>query len=328
MTITGEGDLALLQSRLERGGTGRKADVTPNTITRTYEWPQVLAAGDLQADVDGFLRGLDTGSVEIAQQIATRNGELAPLATRLLSERQREIRESRAYLGNLRLTVRRDPDTDTVIPALPRRVPAPGATPATTTRSRDAASGRPTPAVRPAAPVVDLPTLDDFYDHVVTVLGVVAIGFERSPRNFADAEEETLRDFILVTLNSHYEGAATGETFNGAGKTDVLVRHGMDNAFIGECKIWGGEAKAAKTFDQLLSYTTWRDNRLALIFFVRNKNLERVITTTREWLQRRPEFGAWESGVPDGQLRCNLRWEDSARKEGRLTIFFVHLPAA
>jgi hypothetical protein len=39
-----------------------------------------------------------------------------------------------------------------------------------------------------------------------------------------------------VTLNSHYEGAATGETFNGTGKTDILVRHGLDNAFIGQCK--------------------------------------------------------------------------------------------
>ena len=326
VTVTADGDLTLLQSRLGRGGTGRKADVGANALTRVYEWPQVLPSGDLQADVDDFLQELETGSAEIAEQIAARNGELAPLAAMLLSERQHKIRESRAYLGDLRLTVTRDPAADTVIPALPARVPAPGARRAATTRTPSTLR-QPTPASPPAtSATLDRPTLDDFYDHVVTVLGAVAIGFERSPRRFADAEEEALRDFILVTLNSHYEGAATGETFNGAGRTDILVRYGMDNAFIGECKFWGGEVKLAETFEQLLGYTTWRDNRLALIFFVRNKNLEPVITTTREWLAVRPEFGAWESSAPDGQLRCTLRWEELARKEGRLTIFFVHLP--
>jgi hypothetical protein len=172
------------------------------------------------------------------------------------------------------------------------------------------------------------PTLDAFYDHVVVVLGAVTIGFERSPRRFANAEEETLRDFILVTLNSHYEGAATGETFNGAGKTDILVRHGLDNAFIGECKFWSGEAKLAETFDQLLGYTTWQDNRLALILFVRNKKMQPVIETARAWLAARPEFGCWKDGAPDGQLRCSLRWEDPARKEGRMTVFLVHLPVS
>lgn len=41
-------------------------------------------------------------------------------------------------------------------------------------------------------------------------------------------------------------------------------------SFICECKFWGGERKLAETFEQLLGYTTWQDNRLALIFFVRN----------------------------------------------------------
>ena len=152
------------------------------------------------------------------------------------------------------------------------------------------------------------------------------MGFERTPRPFAAAQEEDLRDFILVTLNSHYEGTATGETFNGDGKTDILVRHGMDNAFIGECKIWSGESKLEEAFEQLLGYTTWRDNRLALIFFVRNRNLAPVIATTRAFLEATPEFGAWEPETPEGQLRCTLRWEDEARKEARLTVFFVHLP--
>jgi hypothetical protein len=34
-----------------------------------------------------------------------------------------------------------------------------------------------------------------------------------------------------------------GETENGTGKTDILVRHEGANAFIGECKFWNDPAK-------------------------------------------------------------------------------------
>jgi hypothetical protein len=253
-------------------------------------------------------------------EIQNRNDELPGLAEELLIARQREVGDSRAYLGDLRLSVTRDTDADTTIPPLPSPRPGPRA-PTARTGTRTIATVAPG-----SLPALHQPTLDQFYDHVVAVLAAVAVGFERSPRRFADAEEEALRDFILVTLNSHYEGAATGETFNGTGKTDILVRHGLDNAFIGECKFWGGETKLAQTFDQLLGYTTWQDNRLALVLFVRNRKMQPVIDTARIWLAARSEFGNWKTGAPDGQLRCSLRWDDPARKEGRLTVFLVHLP--
>lgn len=326
VTVVGDGDLRLLKSRLNRGGAGRKVDLHTGGLSRIYEWPQVLPGAELQGDVDQFLADLDAGVQEIAEQITKCNGELAPLAKRLLAARQTEIRQSRAYLGDLRLTVSRDPAADTIIPELPKRVRGPG----TTTRSDRPPAGATSaaPLAETAPPTLSRPTLDEFYGHVVTVLGAVAVGFERSPGHFADTEEEALRDFILVTLNSHYEGAATGETFNGNGKTDILVRHGLDNAFIGECKFWSGETKLAETFEQLLGYTTWKDNRLALIFFVRNKKMQPVIDTTRAWIGARPEFGGWQANVPDGQLQCTLHWEDQARKEARLTMFLIHLPRA
>ena len=33
--------------------------------------------------------------------------------------------------------------------------------------------------------------------------------------------EEEIRNFFLIQLNGHYQGNATGETFNGVGKTDI-----------------------------------------------------------------------------------------------------------
>src|SRR5215211_2947366 len=53
------------------------------------------------------------------------------------------------------------------------------------------------------------------------------------------------RDNLVVMLNSHYEGQATGETFNRSGKTDNLVRVEDRNVFIGECKWWPGASASS-----------------------------------------------------------------------------------
>jgi hypothetical protein len=318
VTVHGSGNLLLLQSRLVGGGTGRRVDLEASRITRIYRWPRVWPAQDLQENVDRFLADLRSGAAEIVSEVERRNGALQEEAEKSLVARQDEVLALRGYLGDLQLTVTRDAAADTAIPAMPAPRPGPAQAPRQAARSRQTSR---------SAPAAHGPTLDKFYDHVVEVIATVNRGFERSPGRFGDADEETLRDLILVTLNSHYEGAATGETFNGVGKTDILVRHGIDNAFIGECKFWGGKQKLAATFDQLLSYTTWQDNRLAIVLFVRQKKLQPIIETAREYIAARLEFGGWASGAPDGQIRCALRWEDEARKTGRVTIFFVHLPA-
>ena len=79
---------------------------------------------------------------------------------------------------------------------------------------------------------------------------------ERSPKAFRDMDEESLRWQFLVPLNSHYEGMATGETFNYTGKTDILIRYEGKNVFIAECKIWRGAEAFVETIDQLLGYTS------------------------------------------------------------------------
>jgi hypothetical protein len=56
----------------------------------------------------------------------------------------------------------------------------------------------------------------------------------------------------LVQLNGQYQGAATGETFNHTGKTDILIRHENKNIFVAECKFWGGYEELIATTTQLL----------------------------------------------------------------------------
>ncbi len=75
------------------------------------------------------------------------------------------------------------------------------------------------------------------YQHILEVIDNMVKVMERSPKAFHDIDEEALRTHFLVQLNGHYEGQATGETFNYQGKTDILIRSGDRNIFIGECKI-------------------------------------------------------------------------------------------
>jgi hypothetical protein len=95
----------------------------------------------------------------------------------------------------------------------------------------------------------------------------------------AGEDEETIRDLLLFILNSNYQGAATGETFIGNGKTDILLRWRDRDAFIGECKYWYGSEKFTPAIEQLLGrYTIWRDTRVALILFIRNiSNISEII---------------------------------------------------
>ena len=99
-----------------------------------------------------------------------------------------------------------------------------------------------------------------------------------------------IRTILLVGLNGLYEGGATGETFNGAGKTDILVRHDDRNVFIAECLIWEGAATLrSKMDDQLFSYATSRDSKLALLIFNRNKNFSDVVDKMRSTVSSHPQ---------------------------------------
>ena len=76
-----------------------------------------------------------------------------------------------------------------------------------------------------------------------------------------------MRDVILSNLNTHYQGTASGETFNKVGKTDIYIPFENKAAYIAECKVWHGNKKFIEAIDQLCGYTTWRDTKTSLVIF-------------------------------------------------------------
>ena len=164
------------------------------------------------------------------------------------------------------------------------------------------------------------------YEEILSVISNMVTVMERNPKTFREIEEEALRDHFLVQLNGKYKGQATGETFNGNGKTDILIRVEGKNILVAECKFWGGEKKLKETLDQLLGYTTWRDTKLALLIFNRNKNFSAVLEQIPEVIKKHPNFTRELPCQPETGFRFVLHHPDDKNRELLLTVLAFDIP--
>jgi hypothetical protein len=164
------------------------------------------------------------------------------------------------------------------------------------------------------------------YEHILGVLQNMVQVMERSPSAFETMDEESIRSHFLVQLNGHYEGQATGETFNYEGKTDILVRSDGKNIFIGECKFWSGPKMLTETIDQVLGYTSWRDTKVAVIVFNRNKDFSRVLGTIAETASAHANFKRKLGGSTETIFRYCFSHRDDKNRELSLTILAFDVP--
>ncbi|EJT6612796.1 TPA: hypothetical protein ACOTGN_000688 [Clostridium perfringens] len=128
---------------------------------------------------------------------------------------------------------------------------------------------------------------DADYNNIKNIINLSCISMEKAAKTFSQLEEEELRDVILASLNTHYLGTATGETFNKRGKTDIHIPFDNKSAYIGECKIWTGKSLFIDAINQLFSYMRWRDTKTSLIIFnKRNKNFSKILCTIDDILEK------------------------------------------
>ena len=159
-------------------------------------------------------------------------------------------------------------------------------------------------ARRPVAhgPFQPEPVLPDAqYEQALEVLRNTRNALERNPSMTASLDEEKIRDLLLVPLNAQFEGAAAGEVFNGAGKTDILIRAGDRNVFIAENKIWKGPKTIRDALTQLLSYLVWRDIKAALLLFIRSGETTAIIDKAVAEIRKHPNFKRVHGTVAAGE---------------------------
>lgn len=178
----------------------------------------------------------------------------------------------------------------------------------------------------PYRPEPVLPPTD--YEHILSVIQSMAEVMERSPSAFVSMDEEALRSHFLVQLNGHYEGQATGETFNYEGKTDILIRVDGKNIFIGECKYWGGAKKLNSTIDQILSYSCWRDTKVAIIIFNQRKNFTNVLDAIVPTMEAHPNYKRTLTRVSETQSAYIYSHRDDPNREMTLTVLAFDVPGS
>jgi hypothetical protein len=166
------------------------------------------------------------------------------------------------------------------------------------------------------------------YEHILEVMQNMTMVMERSPSAFHAVDEEALRSHFLVQLNGHYQGQASGETFNYEGKTDILVRSDGKNIFIGECKFWSGTKKLTETLDQLLGYSSWRDTKTAVVIFNRNRDFSNVLAQIPATVRSHPNYKRDLPGSTETSFKFVFANRDDRNREMIVTVVAFDVPTA
>lgn len=110
------------------------------------------------------------------------------------------------------------------------------------------------------------------------------------------------------------------------GKTDILIRVEGKNIFIAECKFWKGPKALKSTIDQLLGYLSWRDTKVAILLFNRNKDFSLVLNQIPTVLENHPNFKRQIPQNIETEFRCILHSNTDKNRELVATIMAFDIP--
>ena len=276
------------------------------TYNRTKERTSEIK-GEFERDFEQTRVHIERVNTEVEKL----NAALPETARQQLTTRREKLLQDRNLVENLGFPLRRTqtPPSTFVAPDVKRRI-----TPQ-----------KPRASSEPFSPEPALDT--DNYEYILSVLSNMVTVMERSPRAFKDMGEEDLRTHFLVHLNGHYEGQATGETFNYTGKTDILIRAEDKNIFIAECKFWTGPAGLTKALNQLLDYTAWRDTKAALLVFNRGRSMSTVLKGVANTVKDHPNCKREQRRNSETEFRYVFGHRDDSNRELTLTVLVFDIPA-
>jgi hypothetical protein len=179
--------------------------------------------------------------------------------------------------------------------------------------------------VRHTAPADEWLIDNAVYRQILDIIQRTGVEMERHPGVYEGKDEETLRDHLITVLSPHFQ-SVTGETFNKAGKTDILIRHEGKNVFVAECKFWSGVSGYYETIDQILRYLTWRDSKAAVICFIQNKELDPVLRQIESETAKHVCFAKRHKKTDDGWYDFDFHLKDDATRNVKLAVLCFHFP--
>lgn len=283
--------------------------VRGSEIVLSFEFPQGQE-GNLDQEIQSQVEYIRSHLAWSEEQILTHNRSLERVAAQTVEARRGRLLANRGRLASLgiRARARDNAPTTYALPTVRRKAP-PTLPPASSTPWEP----EPTWAM-------------EHYEHALNVIQNMTHVMERSPDAFKGMSEEDLRQHFLVQLNGQFEGNATGETFNASGKTDILLREKDRNAFIAECKFWGGPKKFRDTIDQLLSYQSWRDTKTAILIFNRDTAMSTVLAAIPKQIQEHPNYKQTLSYPHESGFRYVFHQNGDPNRELILTVLVFDVP--
>lgn len=288
---------------------GQRAFVFENEIRFTFEGTDlnIEQAKSTFENEMGFLR---QNLSNLATSLKTRNTEIESQIRAEIKQRKEKLLRDAQVVASIGFPIKkRDGVSNTY------SIPVQKKKPQITKPSMSTGAFQPEPALA-----------GEDYENILTIVGNMVTVMEQSPRAFDSMGEEDLRTHFLVQLNGHYEGRATGETFNFQGKTDILVRENGKNVFIAECKFWKGEKQFLETIDQLLSYLSWRDTKAAIFIFSRNASFSEVLKKISETTPLHSGYKRTLTTNGETSFRYTFAQPNDTNREITLTVMAFDVP--
>jgi hypothetical protein len=284
-------------------------DVRKDVIVLDVSFPDDTAnTSDLKSKIDTDTRRLGEAVQNLKRDVDGHNSS-APQSIRIALQKKRQLAESTiGVVVGLGIPIKRRDE--------PLAFTAP-------IKRREIVS-KPKSQTEPYKPEPVLS--EEEYQHILKVVRGMSLVIERSSSTFSSLDEETIRTHFLLQLNGHYDGGATGETFNAEGKTDVLIRIENRNIFIAECKFWKGPKAFSEAIDQLLSYLSWRDTKCALLIFNKTKDSLSVRQKMHQVMESRSEHKKTVSFDPNGDARYIFVKEAEPGREIIITTQVYDIP--
>jgi hypothetical protein len=263
----------------------------------------------LRADIEGEIKALADAVQNLSNDVNNHNQSSAGIIKTVVNRKRELALAATDAVAGLGIPMKRTEDPPAFrVPAVRKVI-------------------RPKPPEVPTEKYEAEPFLDDAeYDHILEIIRSMSLVIERSPSAFSTLDEEAIRNHFLIQLNGHYKGAATGETFNASGKTDILIREEDKNVFIAECKFWTGQKAFSKAIDQLLGYLSWRDSKCALLVFNKTKDSTAVRAKMHEVMGSRPECIKTITHDPESDCRYIYVKESDPGKEIIITTQLFDIP--
>lgn len=263
----------------------------------------------LKSKIDSYIKSLNQAVKNLKKDVDNYNNTVPQTIKSVIQRKFNLARSTIGAVSALGIPIkRRDKPLTYTVPTIRRNYPV----------------KKPNVSTQPYKPE---PVLDEAeYQHILEVMQSMSLVIERSPESFKTLDEEAIRTHFLLQLNGHYEGGASGETFNMNGKTDILIRVDNKNIFIAECKFWRGQKAFNEAIDQILGYLSWRDTKCALLIFNKTKETTAIRDKMNEVITKRIEYRRTIFHNEDGDSRYIFVKQEDPGREIIITTQLYDIP--